>query len=61
MTKSQMLREMDHCFRLALEGGLSAAEKNSLDVRFTEMLMHLQAEPTHNQAVLARMKWVNIK
>jgi hypothetical protein len=59
MTKLQMLNEMDRCFKMALEGKLSAAEKRSLDTRFYEMIVHLQASEvkSSNHAVLAQMKW----
>lgn len=59
MTKLQMLKEMNRCFQIALEGGLTAAQKNSLDTRFCEFLLTLQeAEiPKHNRQILAEMKW----
>lgn len=43
LTRLQMLKELDRCFQLALEGGLTAAEKNSLDTRFYDLILHLQA------------------
>lgn len=64
MTKLQMLRELDKCFQLALEGGLTAAEKNSLDTRFYDFLLILQeseAPQSKNRQILAQMKWTNIK
>jgi hypothetical protein len=63
MTKLQMLRELDRCFQIALEGGLTAAEKNSLDTRFYEFLLILQeaeTPKTKNQQVLEKMKWTNL-
>lgn len=65
MTRLQMLRELDKCFQLALEGGLTAAEKNSLDTRFYDFLLILQEgeapTKTKNQMVLEKMKWTNLK
>ena len=64
MTRLQMLRELDKCFQLALEGGLTAAEKNSLDTRFYDFLLILQEgeapTKTKNQMVLEKMKWKNL-
>ena len=61
MSKLQMLNEMNKCFRIALEGGLTAAQKNSLDTRFCEFLLTLQEAEIRklNHEVLAQMKWVN--
>ena len=59
MTKLQMLKEMNRCFQIALEGGLSAAQKNSLDTRFCEFLLTLQEAEVRksNKEVLAQMQW----
>jgi hypothetical protein len=65
MTELQMLREMERLFLLALDTKfLTQQQKDQLDTDFQEMLLHLRtyaSSRSNNKAILALMKWRNIK